>query len=160
MPQQGGDGSTGHPDSLVPWKGSSLTLGDVQMRESQGRRARETGSYPDLRRAPRGASRGAAKRREISLSGHWRRVLYRPGTKTHTLRYGAVSADHHRRVADDLLCGRGRSGPAVRRPSDASLALGDGNYLSAAGWRCLLAAARSTQRRVAGNETKTASEGT
>jgi LuxR family maltose regulon positive regulatory protein len=32
---------------LVPWKGSSLTLGDVQVRASQGRRGRNTGSYAD-----------------------------------------------------------------------------------------------------------------
>ena len=32
---------------LVPWKGSSLALGDVQVRTSQGRRGRDTGSYPD-----------------------------------------------------------------------------------------------------------------
>ena len=33
--------------SLVPWKGSSLALGDVQVRASQGRRGRDTGSYVD-----------------------------------------------------------------------------------------------------------------
>jgi hypothetical protein len=32
---------------LVHWKGSSLTLGDVQVRASQGRRGRNTGSYAD-----------------------------------------------------------------------------------------------------------------
>jgi hypothetical protein len=31
----------------VPWKGSSLAFGDVQVRASQGRRGRDTGSYPD-----------------------------------------------------------------------------------------------------------------
>jgi hypothetical protein len=31
----------------VPWKGSSLALGDVQVRASQGRRGRDTGSYVD-----------------------------------------------------------------------------------------------------------------
>jgi hypothetical protein len=31
----------------VPWKGSSLALGVVQVRASQGRRGRDTGSYVD-----------------------------------------------------------------------------------------------------------------
>ena len=50
--------------SLVPWKGSSLTLGDVQVRASQGRRGRDTGSYRDRgerrevrARAPRSVKR-------------------------------------------------------------------------------------------------------
>src|SRR5215218_6990772 len=34
-------------DHLARWKGSSLALGVVQVRASQGRRRRDTGSYPD-----------------------------------------------------------------------------------------------------------------
>ena len=52
---------------LVPWKGSSSTLGDVQVRASQGRRGRNTGS--NATETPRGACLGAAKRQEIFLSG-------------------------------------------------------------------------------------------
>ena len=78
----------------------------------------------------------------------YRRLLSRPPAKTHTLRYGAVSTDHHHRIADDLLCRRGCSGPAVRRPPDASLALGDRDHLPATSRRRLLAVARSTQRGV------------
>ena len=73
----------------------------------------------------------SARHPDSLVPGHSRRVLYRARTKTHTLRYGAVSTDHHRRIADDLLCRRGRSGPAVRRPPDASLAVGDSHHLPA-----------------------------
>jgi hypothetical protein len=161
VPRHGSDGFTWHPDSLVPSKGSSLTLGGVQVRASQGRRGRDTGVVSRLRRPPRGACLGAAKRQETSFRGHWRRLLYRPLRKTHTLRYGAVFTDHHRRTADDLLCRRGCSGAAVRRPPDASLALGDRDYLPAASRCCVLAAARTANPGVVRHlKAKAAPEGT
>jgi len=53
-----------HELMLVPWKGSSLALGDVQVRASQGRRGRDTGSYPDRgeRREVRAWAPRSAKR--------------------------------------------------------------------------------------------------
>src|SRR5215207_11456461 len=75
--------------------------------------------------------------------------------------YGAVSTDHHHCVADDLLCRRSCSGPAVRRPPDASLALGDRDHLPATSRRRLLATAGSTERGVLRRSTtKAATEGT
>jgi hypothetical protein len=60
---------------LVPWKGSSLALGDVQVRASQGRRGRDTGSYVDRgeRREVRAWAARSVKRFPFqgTSSGSW-----------------------------------------------------------------------------------------
>src|SRR5688572_17722646 len=121
-------------------------LGNGRVRRSLGTDI-ETGRHHHLLCQLTCRHQVAAPTGSLGISTAYRRVLYRPGPTTHTLRYGAVSTDHHHRLADDLLCRRGCSGPAIRRPPDASLALGDRNYLPAIGWRCLLAAARPAPMR-------------
>src|SRR4029453_7926153 len=112
---------------------------------------------------PEPAQKSAPKHSGASPTGHpdslSSSVVSTPGQDAY-FRYGAVSTDHHHRIADDLLCRRGGSGPAVRCPPDASLAVGNGDHLPTAGGRRLLALARSTHRGVLGYETEAAPEGT
>ena len=55
---------------LVSWNPSSFALGVVQVRASQGRRGRDTGSYVDRGETPRGVCLGGAKREETWVPRH------------------------------------------------------------------------------------------
>ena len=64
---------------LVPWNPSSFALGVVQVRASQGRRGRDTGSYVD--RGERREVRAWAARSVKRLGFHGTSDLRDPGTR-------------------------------------------------------------------------------